>query len=81
MNSAIRIGNPIMMVKAINNKKNAPPPLVPVIYGNFQIAPRPMAAPADERINPKRDVHCCFFCMKLCPLFCISLLYNSISIT
>jgi hypothetical protein len=41
----------------INKRKNAPPPLVPATYGNFQMAPNPIAAPADARIKPSRDDH------------------------
>jgi hypothetical protein len=33
----------------------AAPPLLPDIYGNFQMAPRPTAEPALARINPRRD--------------------------
>ncbi len=57
INSANRSGNPIKIVNKINNAKNAPPPLVPVTYGNFHIAPRPIAAPADAKIKPRREDH------------------------
>ena len=32
------------------------PPFVPAIYGNFQMAPRPTAEPADARMNPTLEV-------------------------
>ena len=31
------------------------PPLVPAMYGNFQIAPRPTAEPAEARMKPRRE--------------------------
>src|SRR5690606_41763637 len=37
---------------------NAPPPFRPVIYGNFQILPRPTAAPVAARIKAIRDDQC-----------------------
>ncbi len=58
MNSAISKGNPTMTVKNINKRKNAPPPFIPVIYGNFQMATSPITAPADDKIKPNLDDHC-----------------------
>src|SRR5690625_419600 len=62
INSASKIGIPMKIVKSKKIKKNAPPPDLPAIYGNFQIAPSPMADPAVARINPSLDVHCSVCC-------------------
>src|SRR5690625_6803496 len=62
MNSASRIGNPMKIVKNKKIRKKAPPPDIPVIYGNFQIAPRPIAEPAADKMKPSFDVHCSLFC-------------------
>ncbi|CEY35605.1 Uncharacterised protein [Streptococcus pneumoniae] len=60
-NSANNSGKPINNVKPMKIRKNAPPPPMPAIYGNFQIAPRPIAEPAAANTKPNFDVHCCEF--------------------
>ena len=35
----------------------AEPPLLPAMYGNFQMAPKPTAEPALAKIKPKREPH------------------------
>jgi len=57
INSEMSIGSPINKVNATKMRKNAPPPLIPVTYGNFQIAPKPIAAPAEDKMNPSFDDH------------------------
>ncbi len=52
-----RKAEPINKVNTTKMSKNAPPPLIPVTYGNFQIAPSPLAAPADDKINPSFNDH------------------------
>src|SRR5690625_6038408 len=62
INSASKMGKPINKVKMIKIKKNAPPPETPTIYGNFHIAPRPIAEPAVAKINPNFELHCSCCC-------------------
>ena len=38
--------------KAMVGSMKMEPPFVPAMYGNFQMAPRPTAEPADARMNP-----------------------------
>jgi len=52
------------MVKIKNMNKNAPPPYIPAIYGNFHIAPNPIAEPALARIKPV-DVFQCEWLLKI----------------
>src|SRR5699024_1180304 len=59
------------IVKIMKIKKNAPPPVIPVMYGNFHIAPRPIADPAAAKIQPNFDVNCSFDCFMI-----VSLVYN-----
>ena len=42
----------IKKIHKINSKINTLPPLLPAIYGNFQIAPKPTALPAAANIKP-----------------------------
>ena len=39
-------------------RTNHPPPFSPVMYGNFQMLPKPTADPAAARMNPKRLPQC-----------------------
>ncbi len=52
INSAMSTGKPIKNVHKTNNKIKTLPPLVPAIYGNFQMAPSPIALPAAAKIKP-----------------------------
>src|SRR5690625_968081 len=62
-------GKPTNSVKITKMRKNAPPPLIPVTYGNFHIAPSPTAAPAEAKIKPNLEVHCSRFCSIRVPPF------------
>src|SRR5699024_12842643 len=76
INSDTSIGRPINRVKIMNNKKKAPPPFIPVTYGNFQMAPSPIAAPADANTKANLDVHCSFFLSMLLLPFSFFLSFN-----
>jgi hypothetical protein len=39
-------------------RTKAPPPFIPVTYGNLQMLPRPTAEPAAAMMKPKRLPHC-----------------------
>src|SRR5699024_11899769 len=70
-NSASKIGRAMKIVRRMKIRKNAPPPDIPLMYGNFHIAPRPIADPAAAKIKPNFDVHCSFDCFMI-----DSLIYN-----
>ena len=48
---------PIVNVKKMYGMMKAPPPLAPAQNGNFQMAPMPIAEPAEARMKPSRELH------------------------
>src|SRR5699024_3075023 len=63
VNSIINNGNPTSNVNIKNINKKAPPPYIPAIYGNFHIAPSPIADPALANMKPSEDFHCDSLCI------------------
>ena len=57
-NSHIRIGSPRSAKNIRYITIKAAPPYIPHMYGNFHTLPRPIAQPADTRINPILEPNC-----------------------
>ena len=47
---------PTVNVRKMKGNKKAEPPLEPTKYGNFQMAPKPTAAPAEANTKPRREL-------------------------
>src|SRR5699024_12022007 len=77
INSANKMGKPINIVNIKKISKKTPPPDLPAIYGNFQIAPNPIADPAVAKIKPSFEAHCscCFIFLLLVHYLQTYLLY------
>ena len=55
--SAMTSITPIVNVKKMYGMMKAAPPLAPAQNGNFQMAPMPIAEPAEARMKPRRELH------------------------